>query len=251
VRHGRTEGPKARLFCFPHAGVGASAFRLWRRGLPATVDVCAIQPPGREDRLREQPLTSIPALVDGVLTAIEPVLDLPFVFFGHSMGATVASEVSRALESRGGPLPEHLVVSGRRPSHLPGNETPLSPLPDDEFLVEVQRRYGGIPTALLEEPEIMALLLPTLRADFTALETHRPSARPPLPIAITAFGGSEDALTPREHLEAWRHETTCAFAMRVFSGGHFYLTAGLPEVLASISGVIAALRGHAAGGTPT
>ncbi|HTQ07988.1 MAG TPA: alpha/beta fold hydrolase [Polyangiaceae bacterium] len=251
VRHGRRDGPTARLFCFPHAGVGASAYRLWTRGLPTTIDVCSIQAPGREDRLREAPLTSIPALVDGIMGALGPELDLPFVFFGHSMGATVATEVARALEARGGSLPAHLVVSGRRPPHLPGTETPLATLPDAEFVAQVQRRYGGIPTTLLEEPEVMALLLPTLRADFTALETHRPPERAPLPFPVTAIGGAEDALTPREHLEAWRRETTHAFTTRLFSGGHFYLAAHLPEVLALVAALMAPLKaGVADGATP-
>src|SRR4029079_5067530 len=72
-----------RLFCFPYAGVGAVVFRTWAAGLPADVDVCAVQLPGRTTRMSEAPIASIPVLVDGIVSAVTPHLDIPFVFFGH------------------------------------------------------------------------------------------------------------------------------------------------------------------------
>lgn len=234
---------RGRLFCFPHAGVGGSAYRLWHRSLPEGLDVCAIQPPGREDRLREPPHSSIAGMVEDLLPALRPALDLPFAFFGHSMGAVVAAEVARSLEQQGAALPSHLFVSGRRPPHVPGSETPIHRLPDAEFTDKLQERYGGIPAELLKEPEIMQLLLPGLRADFCALETHRPPRRGPLSCAISVFGGADDPLTPREHLEAWRNETRAAFRVRVFPGGHFYLSAGKAreDVLADLAVTLAPL----------
>jgi surfactin synthase thioesterase subunit len=149
--------------------------------------------------------------------------------------------VARALEAGGGPAPAHLVVSARRPPHLPGQEPAFHALPDPAFVAELQRRYGGIPAEILAQPEILALLLPTVRADITALELHRPARRPPLGCPITAFGGAEDALTPREHLEAWRGETRSAFRLRVFPGGHFYLEARRAELLGDLAATFAPL----------
>ena len=224
-----------RLFCFPYAGVGASIFRQWPAGLPIEVDLCAVQLPGRTVRLSEPPVASIPVLVDGIVAAVAPYLDVPFAFFGHSMGAVLAAEVTRELAARGAQLPRYLMVSARRPPHMADSQSPLRNLSDTEFVEEIMRRYGGIPSEVLRERDILAMLLPALRADIAALENHRPPRRTPLPCPIVAFGGSDDALTPRSHLEAWRAETDSNFEICVFPGGHFYLEAARTAVLAKIS----------------
>ncbi len=226
---------RARLFCFPYAGAGAAAYRLWSTALPEELEVVAIQLPGRASRLREPAITSIPALVDALIPELRPHMNLPFAFFGHSMGALLASEVARALTIMGGPLPKHLVVSGRRPPHVSSREPLLHRLPDAQFLSEINRRYGGIPPELLQHADVLELLLPSLRADMTAIETFLPSPGVTLACPISAYGGAEDRLTPREHLEAWRGETSRTFRVRTFPGGHFYLDARKDEVLADLS----------------
>jgi medium-chain acyl-[acyl-carrier-protein] hydrolase len=238
-KHAPRPQARARLFCFPSAGVGGSAYRLWPAALPPSLEVCPVQLPGRENRLREAPLANISALVDALVPALLPHLDLPFAFFGHSMGAVLASEVARALAGAGGSLPKHLIVSGRRPPHVPSAEPPFHTLPDPEFVAEVNRRYRGIPAEVMQQEDLLALLLPCLRADITALETHLPARRPPLSCPISAFGGADDRLTPREHLEAWRSETSAAFHVRVYPGDHFYLNPHRAQVLADVWATLA------------
>jgi medium-chain acyl-[acyl-carrier-protein] hydrolase len=181
---------------------------------------------------------SIAELVQELVPALLPHLDVPYVMFGHSMGAVLASEVTRALAEAGNPLPQHLLVSGRRPPHIPGTESPMRGLSDPEFVAELSRRYGGIPAEILQEPELMALFIPVLRADLTALETHFPTRRAPLACPITAFGGADDRLTPREHLEAWRGETSGAFQVRMYAGDHFFLNSQRPKLLADITATL-------------
>lgn len=223
-----------RIFCFHHAGGAASAYRAWSAELPAHIDLCAVQLPGRATRLREPPLRDIPAIVTGVTDALEGALDLPFAFFGHSMGAVVACEVARELVRRRGPVPAHLFVSSRRPPHIADPTPALRGLSDAEFVVEIDRRYGGIPPEVAAHADVMAMLLPGLRADIEALERHSANADERVPCPITAFGGVHDRLAPPEQLEAWRDLTHSSFRLKLFGGGHFYVDTCRAEVVAAI-----------------
>ncbi len=232
------ERPAARVICFPYAGVGASVYRNWAQGLAAGIEVCAVEWTGRGARLREPPLQDIGAIVSGLLPHLRALLDVPAVFFGHSMGAVLAYETTLRLRTERAPLPLHLFVSARRPPSLPDTAPPLRHLSDENFITEINQRFGGIPRQILEDPEVLALLLPALRADVAALETHRPPAREPLSTPITVFGGTDDWITPRSHLEAWRSETTAAMKLRLLAGGHFFLEQRRPEILAEIASVL-------------
>jgi medium-chain acyl-[acyl-carrier-protein] hydrolase len=241
----------ARLFCFPYAGGSASAYRLWPGGLPEGLEVLGIQLPARANRLREAPVASVPGLVDSLVEAVRPLLDQPYAFFGHSMGSLLSVEVARALAARGEPLPAHLVVSGRRPSHVPDIVPPLRHLSDAEFVAQIDKRYGGIPVEILQNRDVLELLLPALRADIAALETFHPSGTEPLECPITAYGGSDDRVTPREHLDAWRSVTGSSFRVRVFTGGHFYLDQQRAAVLADLADTLAPMLRNAPGLQPS
>jgi medium-chain acyl-[acyl-carrier-protein] hydrolase len=215
-RFRRQRVARARLSCFHHAG--AAAYRLRPQTLPEHVDVCAVQLPDRANRLREPALRSINRNVGNLVVALAPMLDVPFAFFGHSFGAVVASETARAWVVRGRTSLQHLLVSGRRPPHVPDPAPPLHPLAVAKFVAEIDRRYGGIPTEVVAHADVMAMLLSGLRADIEALETYRPAAMVRLHCPISAFGGDRDPLTPREHLDARRGVTDAAFRVRVFPG---------------------------------
>lgn len=231
----------ARLFCFPFAGGSAATFRLWPGALPSSLEIWAAQLPARASRFREPAVDSMPVLVEMLVEALLPYLDLPFALFGHSMGGVLAFEIAHALNAGRHPIPQHLIVSGRRPPHLPKNSPDIHPLSDDAFVAEINRRYGGIPAELLHDRKTLALLLPALRADVKALETFRPPARDPLSCPISAFGGADDRLTPRPHLEAWRSQTTGPFRLRVFPGDHFYTESHRSELLGDLSITLASL----------
>lgn len=223
IRFGERPAAEIRLFCFPHAGGGASAYRTWPNDLPASVEVCAVQPPGRESRLREPASETPLALAEGVVDGVRPWMDAPFAFFGHSMGALLAFETARALPRSGLPGPEWLFLSGRRGPAMPDPEAPLSHLPEREFIAEIQRRFGGIPAEILEHRELVDLLLPALRADVASLENYAYVDGDPLDCPVTALGGSSDSRATPAELEPWREVTRGPFEVRTFPGGHFYL----------------------------
>ena len=213
---------RVRLFCLPFAGGGASAFRAWSESLPLTVDVCAVQPPGRETRFREPAYNRLKPLVAALADAVRPSFDVPIAFYGHSMGALTAFELARELRRRGGPIPSRLIVTGRMAPDAPPRRIPLHTLPDAEFRTEL-KQLGGTPSAVLDNDDMMRLYLPVLRADFAAHETYEYVEEPPLGCPILAVTGAEDTLAPPNELSGWRRHTTAAFEAHVVPGGHFLL----------------------------
>ena len=212
---------RLQLVCFSYAGGSASAYRTWADDLPADVDMCAVQLPGRDNRLAERPFTRLRDLVEALADALEPNLRAPFTFFGHSMGALVAFELMREFRRRGGPQPLQLFVSACRAPQLPDPDPPIHLLPEPALLEEL-RRLDGTPGEVFENPELRSLVLPTLRADFSVCETYVHEPDEPLAISISAFGGAADNEVSQEQLEGWRTQTSASFGLRIFAGNHFY-----------------------------
>ncbi|MFN3325485.1 MAG: thioesterase domain-containing protein [Bryobacteraceae bacterium] len=218
----RETSPRFRLFCFPNAGGGAAVFRTWSERLPETIELRAARLPGRESRIGEPPITRMQPLIDTIAQAIQPLLDLPCVFFGHSMGAGVAFELTRQLRREGHPLPVALLVAGARAPQL-RTEGPTGSDPSDAELLADLKRLDGIPKVVLENQELLSLLLPALRADIALYRHYVYTAEPPLNLPIRAYCGREDPNLEPQHLEAWRSQTTAGFCTRQFPGGHFFL----------------------------
>lgn len=237
-----------RLFCFPYGGGGAAAYRLWSDGLPPDIEVCRIQLPGRENRLRERPLTRLSPLVQALVEILRPYQDMPFSFFGHSVGALISFELARQLRKRDGLSPAHLFVSAFRAPQIPRRDPPIHQLPDAEFVKEVRRRYDGIPGVVLQDMEMMQLMLPVLRADMTIYDTYVYANEPPLDCPISAFGGLQDYRVRQEDLAAWRDQTRSSFTLRMFPGNHFFLQSGRELLLQAVSQELARLRNEIPGG---
>lgn len=239
---------KLRLFCFPHAGGGTLFFRNWQAALPAAVELCPVQLPGREKRLHEPCFTDARVLAEAATEALRPHFEeMPFALLGHSMGALVSFEVARSLRREGGPAPAHLFVSGHAAPQLPGKGPATYLLPEPEFVEEL-RRLNGTPPDVLEHPEVMRLMIPILRADFMVVQTYEYAAEPPLDCPVTAFGGLEDPDVGRDDLRAWREQTTSAFSLEMFPGDHFFPHASSALFLRSLAlrlGAVAACCGPA------
>lgn len=210
-----------RLFCFPYAGGGASLYRTWATDLHPHVEVCAIQFPGRENRLGEPPFRETGPLVAALKEALLPSLQEPFAFFGYSMGAVIAFELARALRTNG-IAPTHLFVAASPPPRIPYLDPEVTTLSDEAFVAKL-RSLKGTPEAVLQNPDLMQLLLPTLRADFELCARYQYTETEPLDTPIIALGGLGDVGAGREELEGWRQETRSRFSLHMFPGDHFFL----------------------------
>jgi surfactin synthase thioesterase subunit len=166
-----TPNAHCRLFCLPHSGSGAAQFSSWKNSLPPVVDICPIQLPGRENRFREAPLTQIRRMAEILSVELKPYLDRPYILYGYSLGALIAFELARQLRRQNAFPAVALYALARPAPNLPQTRYPLHQLPDKPFLLELTHRFNGMSTAILQDKELVELLLPTLRADFTALET--------------------------------------------------------------------------------
>lgn len=229
---------RLRLFCFPYAGGAASIFRTWQQNLPAEIEVCAVQLPGRENRFREQPITHVTDLVQALIPHLLPHLDKPFALFGHSMGALIAYALAHELQKMD-QSPTHLLISGRRAPMLPSPDGLLHTLPTDgAFLAELQRRYNNLPSVVFDNPELRELFLPLLRADFTLVETYPTTQRPPLPCPVICFGGTDDPQATVADLRAWQPLTQADFGLHLFPGAHFYLNEQAQALLRTIAGYL-------------
>ncbi|MFJ9646085.1 thioesterase II family protein [Streptomyces sp. NPDC004244] len=234
-------GAPVRLLCLPHAGGSASFYFPLARALAPTVEVLAVQYPGRQDRRQEPLVADIATLADRITEALSAYGDKPLALFGHSMGAVTGFEVARRLEARGaGPV--ELFVSGRRAPSTSRSEHHWHLATDAELVAEI-KSHGAAGSELLDDPEIRAMLLPTIRSDYRAVETHvsPPGARVGCP--ITAFTGDADPKVTVEEARAWERHTTGGFRAQVFPGGHFYLSDHQDAVLRTVSARLSAPAG--------
>ncbi len=230
-----------RLFCIPFAGGGASAFNAWWSRLPDWVELRAVQLPGRETRLRETPFSNLDAAVAALADAIRPELDRPFALFGYSMGALLGFELARELRRRGAPLPDQVHVAARAAPQLPATTPPMARLPRREFLEHVARFFEP-PEEAWSVPELLSLILPALRADFTLCDDYRYRPEPPLPCALFGLAGTRDRSVPTSAVSAWCEQTSGAFELDVVPGSHFFINTAVDDVLSSLVGRLARMR---------
>lgn len=219
----RTEAAavRCRLFCFPHAAGNAAFYLPLRHLMPPEVDLCPVELPGRAARLNEAPLTSMGALMERLDHALRPLMAVPFGFFGHSVGAWMAYEAARRLRSIDGRTAVHLFVSGRgRPNRAPADPHPARLWSDDELLA-ILDRFGGTPAAIMQRPELIAALLPALRADLALVDSYAADPEDRIGCPISAFGGADD-VSHSGALQSWRELARGKFRACIFPGGHFY-----------------------------
>jgi pyochelin biosynthetic protein PchC len=211
-----------RLVCFPQAGGSASAFHGWAARLPETVEVVAVQYPGRQDRSHEEPISDFELLADAVVAELQPLFDRPVALFGHSLGATIAFEVARRLRPRFPTPLARLIVSARKPpTDCATNGYDFT---RDSDLRRYLTRLGGGADLLLRDRELWQLLVPPLRADLLMSQRYRYAEGAPLTCPITLIAARDDHSCTIDDMRAWSGRTIGAVDEHVVPGDHYHVT---------------------------
>lgn len=214
-------GANVRLLCIAYAGGNAASFQHWTRAFP-DAELYGVQLPGRRDRIRESPAIGLSEVADVLSDAVAKIVTGPLAVFGYSLGAIISFEMCRAMRRRGYRLPQHLFVGARRPPDAPDSDRLFHTENDATFITRV-KELGGMPEEYFDHPELIDLLLPTLKADFRLSETYQYADEPPLPCDLTAFGGVDDPWVLPDQLEGWRRHASGAFRKHILPGGHFFI----------------------------
>jgi pyochelin biosynthesis protein PchC len=230
----RQANPVICLVCFPHAGGSASFFNDWAGLLPPGAELFAVRYPGREDRVLDHPADTMDDIVDPVAQACSEIGDTtPLVLFGHSMGAAVAYEVAQRLGTLLGGRLAGLFVSGYPGPGYDASRRDLTALSDGE-LVEDMRALGGTNQAVLINPELRQLYLPTVRADYRLIAGHRITVKRVIEAPVAAYYGDQDEDIEEQSISTWSTVTNSTFTARRFNGGHFYLIEHAPDLIADL-----------------
>lgn len=221
------------FLCIPYAGGGASTYYNWQKKLNPQIGLYAVQLPGRENRIMDTPYRSIKDVIPDLLQEMDEVAQKPYILFGHSMGAKVAYELEKAMESNGRTGLE-LIVSGSRAPCIP-EPKPICHLQDEDFLKELYR-FEGTPVEILQNEEMMRFFTPLLRADFTMDEEYCDYSKEKVNCPITAFCGKNDAEAKEEDMRLWAIYSDF-FSMEVFEGNHFFIKSESIRILQKINGI--------------
>jgi surfactin synthase thioesterase subunit len=211
-----------RLFCYPYAGGNAMAFMSWEDLLPASIELVAIQPPGRGARLGESLLTSVEQMAEQLVHAIPPMLNRPYLIYGHSLGAVVGFELLHALKANHLPLPQRYFGAARRAPQAPPRLAPTHEYPLERFKAEL-KSLNGTPDAVLENPNLMELIVPILRTEMKAAYVYHREPEARLECEVSVFGGARDERVLPEELMGWQDHFAKQMDLRIFDGGHFFM----------------------------
>jgi surfactin synthase thioesterase subunit len=235
-RYGSFEETRVYVLA-PFAGGSAYAMGNWPRLLLREDEAALVlQYPGRGPRAAEPQATSITALADEAADAVLEHSTGPVVLVGHSLGGVLGHTLALRLADAGRPVELLVASAARPPSAARLDADQVLAMTDEEWIREITR-YGDYDPQLIEDPDLLDLIVPVLRADYLMLARHVPENRP-VRCPVLAVGGVDDIWVTGDHLDAWGEWTTAALTTRTLPGGHFYYRDDLPTLTGLIHGAL-------------
>lgn len=235
VQFDQKENAKINLICFHYAGGSASFFAKWNEFVGPNIQLIAVQLPGRRARLHEKPLRRISEIVSAFDQAVKPFLNKPFAVIGYSLGSVLAFEWIRLLQDRQGLAPIFFFPMACSAPQISLGYPKIHQMVDKEFLEMMGQLFGAIPNSVLSDPDMIAAMLPGMKADIEVLETYRFQENRKLNVPILAIGGDMDPATTSAGLAAWQEHTEVRFEMREYQGDHFFVNGHEKEIVSFIT----------------
>jgi surfactin synthase thioesterase subunit len=213
--------PKIRLFCFPYAGGSHTIYTPWLGQFKDCIELVFIQLPGRGSRLIETPHNNMASIIDELMEHADYITNILYMLFGHSLGSRIAFDLAYNLHNENYPLPEYFIGSGSRAPHLKDEKKSIHSLPNEQFIVELDK-MNGTDKRILQNEELVNLLTPMLRADFKIAELHQ-APKIAISVPFTILQGSDDIdITPAQ-LNAWSELSQAEISIVHLPGDHFFI----------------------------
>lgn len=228
---------KVNLFCFHHSGGGASTFYPWLDHLSPSIEMIAIQLPGRETRFTEKLINKLDEILENLSEGFNALKETPFFLFGHSLGGLLAYEFAKKVYENYSISPKHLIISARKAPHMPNRMQGLSTL-RDESLKEKLKLYDGVDDKILHNEELLDIFLPIIRSDFSISEMYNNPEILPLPCNITHLSGKDDQTINQQEIMEWKKYTTRNFKSLTFNGGHFFIKNNQNDIIRYINDIV-------------
>nr|WP_222434034.1 alpha/beta fold hydrolase [Bacillus pumilus] len=227
-----------KLFCLPYAGGASTVFSTWKSYIDRSIEIHALELPGHGTRMTESVLTDLQQVADDLYDQASSSLKEgePYAIFGHSMGAVLAYELQKRMQTRLNREPVHVFYSGRFPPHIP--EKKVYHQLSDSKLKEAIIAMGGVPEELADNHAVLDFFLPILRADFQLLETYLCEEVVPAACPISIFYGTRDLPSVLFDLDDWDQYTSEDCAFFEFDGDHFFIHSLTNEVVEKINVIL-------------
>lgn len=183
----------------------------------------ALQLPGRENRIGEAHYESVTDVVADMAEAMLPLLDKPFLVFGHSFGGIIGYELIRHLQAAYGKEAMHLFISGTIAPQLTRTWKERDVISETAIMNNSEERLLSLMN-YIEDVDFLKKILPVMRKDMALIMNYRYQERPVLQIPITAFAAQQDEVVYPKEVEAWRQQTSTSFRLEIVDGDHWFLS---------------------------
>lgn len=228
--------PRLRVLCFCNAGSAEDMFTSEgsgaRRAVSPLLEWCrahsaeclAVQPPGRNMRIKEKPLTSAVDLANLLLPVVaNRLVSVPYVVIAHSVGTWVAYEFLQAVRQAGLPMPCHAFLSAMAAPDVPLQQRPWRQATLDEAEFKDECRSWDV-NEIVFSAAMWSTYHSLMRADFQLFDEyiflHQDHAA--LDIPLTTFHGASDRKISRDLVAGWQRFTGRGCSLETIDGNHLW-----------------------------